>query len=284
MKIGFVLFSKYHQKKDIGSSRMRGEYLIKNMPEAEEFIQGKKYDVIVFQKVYWKEMMRSFKGIKILDLCDPDWHETGIEIVKFLNLVDAITTSTEALKKEVEQFTDTPVYYIPDRLDFESLPKLKTHKIEGGKAKTCVWFGYSHNIESVEPAIPKLKKEGLTLKIISDGNYNSQGVENVKWDIQTAYKEIQKADFALFPEYKSGKYTYKSNNKTILSWALGLPVAKTADDVEKFLYPVERIKEVKKRLKEVKEKYDVKQSAKELMNIINERHKIRKTKTISEKC
>lgn len=268
MKVGFVLFSKYHQKKDIGSSRIRGEYLINNMPEAEEYIQGKKYDVIVFQKTYWKEMIKEFEGIKILDLCDPDWHETGQEIVQMLNNVDAITCSTEALKNEIEQFSNTPVFFIPDRIDLKTLPKPKEHKIK--KAKTCVWFGYSGNIEALEVALHKIKKEGLKLKVITDGSYNAQGVECIKWEIKTAYKEIQKADFAIFPEYTSGRYLYKSNNKTVLAWALGLPVAKNADDLERFIYPAERIKEVKRRKKEVKEKYDCKQSVFDLRKIIED--------------
>ena len=89
--IGWVLFGNFHQKKDIGSSRIRGKWVIEHM-DAEEFVQGKKYDTIIFQKTYWKEMARVFKGVKILDICDPDWLD-GAEIINFCKDIDAVTVA-----------------------------------------------------------------------------------------------------------------------------------------------------------------------------------------------
>jgi len=65
-------------RKDIGSSRIRGEWLANNCGDTEIFIQGKAYDVVIYQKAYWVEHAKLFKGIKILDLCDPDWLHWGI--------------------------------------------------------------------------------------------------------------------------------------------------------------------------------------------------------------
>lgn len=271
MKIGFVLFENYHQRKNIGGSRIRGKWVIEKLNEfdgvdAEEFIQGKNYDVIVFQKVYWKEMARSFKGIKIADICDPDWFD-GAEVMTFCNDIDAITVPTEKLRKELSEMTQKPTFIIPDRENLELLPAPKVHK---GKAKMVVWFGYSSNLDTLEPVLDSIKLLGLTLKVITDGEFHTTlcDVKSVKWNIETEMREIQEADIALLPELLKGRWLYKSNNKTVHSWALGLPVAKTMADLKRFINEEERIKESKLRLKEVKERFHVKQSAEELLSVI----------------
>jgi hypothetical protein len=267
MKIGFVLFEQYHQRKDIGSSRIRGHWLIKHMPEAELFQQGKKYDAIVFQKAYWKEAAREFPGKKILDICDPDWLD-GAEVVSFSKHMDAITVPTEALAEELKMMTKKPVYVIPDRIDLDTLIPPKKHE---GRAKSVVWFGYSHNAEkALEPTLLKLKKLGLRLIVISDGNFITSEceVENVKWNIETVNEEIQKADFVLLPEVNSGRYLYKSPNKTHQAWALGMPVAKTSQDVERFMDGEERQKEADEKYRWAMENCDVRLSVGELRKVI----------------
>ena len=66
------------------------------------------------------------------------------------------------------------------------------------------------------------------------------------------------------------KARFKSNNKTLQCWALGMPVAKTADDLDRFVDPAERNKEAKVRLKEIKERWDVKISVDEMKALIEE--------------
>ena len=55
MKIGFLTFEQFYGRKDIGSSRIRAQWLVNHWPEAELFKMGEKYDVIIYQKVYWPE-------------------------------------------------------------------------------------------------------------------------------------------------------------------------------------------------------------------------------------
>ena len=273
MKIGFILFEAFHQRKNIGSSRIRGHWIMKYLNKikgvvAEPLIQGKKYDVIVFQKVYWKEMARAFDGIKIFDICDPDWLD-GAEIISMIKEMDIITCSTQPLKEALEKTVDKPVYVIPDGEDFEILPPPKKHE---GKAKKIVWFGYSHNLEVLNQTYSKIRQLGLTLKVITDGQLNCGecAVENVKWYIETVDKEIQECDFALIPESIKGKNIYKSKNKTVHAWSLGLPVAKTPIDMDKFMDGEERQKESELRYKEVIENNSVEVSANLLYNIIKE--------------
>lgn len=271
MKIGYVLFDNYWQRKGVGSSRIRGRWVIKYLNkiegvEAEEFVQGKEYDVIIFQKAYWKEMAREFKGIKILDICDPDWLE-GAEVVSFAKEMDFITVPTEALKEAIEKFTKKPVYILPDSEDLEILPPPIKHE---ARARKVVWFGYSNNMEVLYPTFYTIKKLGLGLIVVSDGHMNTGecSITNVKWDALTCDSEYQKADFAILPEKFNGRFKFKSNNKTIHSWALGLPVAKTPQDMERFMDGKERQKEADIRYAEVKKNYTTEGFAKQLIDLI----------------
>ncbi len=268
LKTGFVLFQDYHQKANIGSSRIRGKWLIDKMKGAEEFVQGNKYDVIIFQKTYWKEMARQFKGVKILDICDPDWLD-GAEVINFIEEMDAVVVPTEIMRKRLSGMTKVPIHIIPDRVNLETLPKLKVHK---GRAKSCVWFGYIHNAHVLDGVGFKVKKNNLLLKIISNGTYNFKecSVKNIKWEQETVDAELRKADIALLPRMLKGRDEYKSNNKTIHSWAIGLPVATNPKELDLFMDEEERTKECKKRRKEVEEDYDVKLSVKEYETLIKD--------------
>jgi len=270
-KIRYVLFERYWQRRNIGSSRIRGYWVIEALKklgyDANILRQGEDCSVLIFQKAYWKEMARAFKGIKILDICDPDWLD-GVEMANFCKEMDAVITSTIQLKKEMQGFCKCPVYFIPDRVKLENLPKPKIHK---GGAKDCCWFGYSHNMEVLEAIPLKLKKLGLSLTVISDGQYKDGviAVKNIKWQAETVDRNIQKSDIVVMPLSKIGRNVYKSNNKIVHSWALGMPVATNPQELERFLDSNERNKEAAKRLKEIKEKYDVRLSAEELLNLIN---------------
>ena len=264
--VGFMLFEAYLQRKNIGSSRIRGQWLIDRMPEAERFVQGKEYETIIFQKVYLKEMARAFKGRKILDICDPDWLD-GFELVSFLEEMDAVTVPTETLKEAISKFTKLPVYVIPDRVNLEEMNPPKKHE---GKAKKVVWFGYSHNSDVLDATLLNIKKLGLTLKVISDGVYSSSEcpIEFVKWDPLTWQDEIQDCDICLLPDKLRGRALFKSPNKTHQAWVLGMPVAKTLLDLERFMDGEERQKEAEERYSWAKENCNVDKSVEEMRAVI----------------
>src|SRR5438552_3820560 len=103
----------------IGSSRIRMRWLLPYWEEAEEFIIGKGYDVMIFQKVYWDTFKKNgnYQGVKILDLCDPDWLENK-PVFEYIDWVDAVTTSTEALAEYIRKMRPNKkhVLCIPDRV------------------------------------------------------------------------------------------------------------------------------------------------------------------------
>jgi len=270
--IGILTFEKYLGRKNLGSSKIRGQWLINHWDEAEIFEQGKNYDVVIYQKAYFVDHAKIFKGIKILDICDPDFLSWRYRTVEMIQEVDAITTSTEALAEAIRNFTDKPVLCVPDRIDLDTIEKTKYHK---GEAKTVGWYGYSTGFEMLKPVLYFLKKLRLNLTVISDGGfslpagYESMQLINLPHNWETVYDDLLDVDIIVNPQTKSGRYKYKSNNKTILAWALGLPVANDIDELKKFKSEEERRKEQILRLKEVKEKWDIQLSVKEYKEFIS---------------
>lgn len=278
MKVGFLTFQQFHGKLDIGSSRIRAEWVAKYWPEAEVHKIGGEYDVIIYQKVYWKEHAKMFPGIKILDLCDPDWLHWGHRVKEMIDLCDAVTTSTIEIAKYIVFLTDKPVWYIPDRLDpamFEIPPK-----VHSGPTKTAVWYGYSENFPMLTPAIPSLIKHGIEELIViassrSPYRINKQyegkiTVTNYPWNKDTVNQDIQRADIVINPRSTKARWKFKSNNKTINAWALGMPVAHNEVELDELMTEAQRKKEAELRLKEVKEKYDVIKSVEEYKKLIAE--------------
>jgi len=269
MKIGLILFEQWHNRKHIGASRLRGHWLVNHWKEAEIFQQGGRYDAIIFQKVYWLEYVKAFKGVKILDLCDPDWLDS-VPIVEIIDNCDAVTTSTAALRDEIKKFTDKPVVFIPDRQD---LTFHNIQKVHSGRAKMVVYFGYSHNACVLDRTIMTLKKVGVKLKCITNCRppYTKADI-NVKYDWDNPNfdfnKEITEADIVLLPADTRPRGKFKSRNKTFTAWALGMPVATNPDELKRFLDPEERRKEAEKRYKEIQEKWEISQSVKEFKDLI----------------
>jgi hypothetical protein len=274
--IRFFDFSRYHGRSESGSTYIRVNQLIKYWPEAGKYKYGENPDVLIFQKVYMTPdylFPAHFEGIKILDICDPDWLEDAA-IVETCNAMDSVTCPTEALAEFIRQFHKN-VVVIPDRFDIALLPPPKTHTKQ---AKTVVWFGYAHNAELLKPAIPIIESLKLKLLIISDDDpiAHRWGLSNyqeyytfVKYNEETIYTELQKADFAILPDGFRPQDRFKSNNKTIKANLAGLPVAKTADEVNAYVSPKERRKWFEQSYDTIKGEYDVRKSVDDYKGIID---------------
>lgn len=279
MKIGILTFEAFHGRKNIGSSKIRAHWLLKYWSEAELFKQGEKYDAVIFQKSYPVEYARAFDGVKIFDTCDPDFLHWSYRTKEMLDAVDGITTSTQALANVYQNFTNKPVICIPDRVNLQEFGPKKEHK---GEAKWVAWFGYSHNFSILQPVIPFLKKYNLNLIVISDGMFHIQPpyngtiqLKNLPFNQNTFINDLMEADFVINPRSSKGKWKFKSENKTVQSWALGLPVAQDLDDLKRFVNEEERRKESLLRIREVEEKWDVKKSIQEYKDFIEKLSKIK---------
>lgn len=262
----------------VGSSRIRMRWMLPYWEEAEEYVIGKKYDVMVFQKVYWAEMMDAFEGVKILDICDPDWLENK-PVFEFVDKVDAVVTSTPALAEYMQKLRPNKkhILCIPDRVYMpEAVPVKQDY---GEQLKKVVWFGYSHNSHYLANTFNELILRGLELVCISDAPIeppliyrNHLKLTNVPFNYATINQEIVKYDAVLLPETKDvdEKGKYKSDNKTLQAWALGMPVIKVPDDIAKFMTAEQRKAEGLEKRKLIEDKFDVKYSVDEYKALIKE--------------
>lgn len=280
MRTGILTFSQFHGRVLVGSSRIRGTWIIDNwnkygneLGEIELFKFGQKYDCVIFQKVYFPEYARAFKGIKILDLCDPDWLHWSFRVKEMIEEVDAITCSSLELAKYITNITSKPVYVIPDRVDLSKFSKVKEHV---GETKKIGWFGYDSNHEILHSCLPALKKKGLSFTVVSNkpyimpASFKNFELTNYPWNDNTWQDDLLKCDVIINPKFYKGKWKYKSDNKTFISWALGLPVAHNDKELENLMTEEQRKTESEKRLKEVKEKYQIGKSVEEVKDVIKD--------------
>lgn len=253
---------------------------MKYWPEFKLYKYGENPEVLIFQKVYWLPdytFPEHFPGIKILDICDPDWLD-NVYIKRTIDAMDAVTVPSKGLQEFLQQLTDKPVRIIKDRFDMEFVPKLRKHKDEPLKA---VWFGYAHNAEVLQRgAIKILEQKGIELTIISDDDPLAwRWAENedykkkykfYKYSEETIYERLSESNICILPEGYRPKDKYKSNNKTIKAYLASLPVVKDIDDLEKYSSVDARNKSAEYNYTKAVKEYDVKLSVKEMKELIDE--------------
>jgi hypothetical protein len=221
------------------------------------------YDVIIYQKTYVTTEVRALAEkykhkLQIFDLCDPE-HWFRKDLVKYMiDRCKIITCSTQWLADEISNTFSREVDVIPDR---QKLDFYKVKKIHEDVPVKLVWFGYSDNFYLVKPYLDEINTRQLPFIIIGDYPVN-HGIF-YQWNLDTFCRNIIKGDVVFNPTAP-----WKSNNKTTTSWALNMPVATNIEEIDKFLDYNERIKELELRLQEVKDKWDIKISASDLLNLI----------------
>lgn len=278
--IQFFSTEKFHAKQNIGSTRIRVYNLIKYWSEASLYRYGDNPDVMIYQKVYttfdWK-FQEHFKGIQVLDICDPDFRDSPDLYVRHtMDLMDAVVCPTETFAKFLRQMTTTPVHVIKDRFDLAEFPKPKIHK---GSIKTAVWFGYSHNSESIKFAIPSLERRGIKLVVVSNEDPTcyrwaeqpkeyEQMYTFIKFKHPEAYQAIQKGDVCLMLDGYRPMDIFKSENRTVQAKLLGIPIVKTADDIEALKTAEVRNETIQKDYAKLIKDYDCQVSVDEYKNLI----------------
>lgn len=260
------------------SDRMRGMWIMKNSPNMELFNPNKNYEVVIFHLP--TPAIAKYGKIKILDICDKVWNNFP-NFKELIEPIDAIIVPTEELKSELSLITDKTIHVIGDGHDFDHYggSVQNTHL---DRAKEVVWFGYSQNAACLGPFINYIKSLGLKLKVISqDQNTYPLALADtfVKWDVNTYINEISKSDFAILPPNKN----YKSNNKEITALICGIPVAKTKEDISRFMDPGERQLEMTTRANEIP-KHNARTRAAEYMQIINSIKKVEPIQVYSSIC
>lgn len=272
MNVAMITMEAYENRgyNSVGSSRIRGRWVMETSDLIKEYRLGQKYDAMIYQKAYWREHMEQFKGIKIFDLCDPDWLE-GRPVVEVAEHVHAFTVPTETMQKYLQPLVPVPVFTVPDRVKLDEHVPNKTHHAK--KLTSAVWFGYSNNAWVLEPVMNILKNYGITMTMISDRPHMDADAF-IKYDYKEIHLQLIDYDIAILPTHrKHQRFAYKSNNKDLTCHALNLPVVKEYEDLERLLPQEARIAEAKKCYDEVVSKYNVAKSGPEYLSIITKLQK-----------
>lgn len=278
--IRFLTMEKYHNKRGVGSTKLRVHNLIKYWPEADLYKYGENPDVLIFQKVYCTEDYKyptHFKKLKILDICDPDWMEAAL-VKETIDGMDAVVVPTEPMQQFLKQLTDKPVVVIKDRFDLADFPPVMNHYRD---TKRLVWFGYVQNAELLRYAMLTLERLGLNLTVISNDDphayrwaaspegYKSRYIFK-KYDDKTIYKELQHHDICILPEGDRPQDRFKSENKTVMAQLLGLPVVRNIEELEEMSTPEARNKHIQSIYAKLRDEYDCKRSVDEYKSLIQQ--------------
>lgn len=280
MVVKALTMEMFHAKQNVGSTKIRIRNMMKYWPDLSLYRYGDKPDVLIFQKVYVNKdytFPKTFPGIKILDIADPDWLD-GVPIKETIDAMDAVVVPTEPLAEFLRQMTDKPVRVIKDRFDLSEFPERKVHR---GTAKELVWFGYKHNSSCLKLAIQSFERRGLKLRIVSDQDpfadkwakdpkEFSKDYVFKKYRPDMAYKEIQKSDICVLPKMTRPQDRFKSENKTVIAQLLGLPVATTADELDELVTPEQRNSYIDTVYDDLKVAYDCNKSVSEYKQLISE--------------
>lgn len=276
--VGMYTTERLHsaRKNFKGGTRIRARWLLPFWSEAEEYVPGTAYEVMIFQRVYAPALMKAFHGTRILDVSDPDWRGNP-RVMKCLRLADAIVTSTPALAQAITVLgLETEVVCIPDRILLREHSSVKTE--HNPEVKSLVWFGYHSKTKYLLPFLEEMERRGLELTVISEKRFTSPPsrkdlkVRWIRYDYPLVHEELIRHDVAFLPLPTDEAGKMASNNKTLSCWALKLPVAHTWEDLDQLQRKDTREHESEKRRMEVEQEWNAERSARQYQELLKRLH------------
>jgi len=295
MKTGFLK----HGSIVSPSTRIRVDFIakyIENAIASNNTDDLKDCDAVIFQKRYKTgdvEFARELKKagkIVIFDLTDPVWHKDypGVyfpvtndskeDFEAIIGLADLLIFCTDRLCEMFLEtypgFSNTRV--IADSIDLELHDRIKRHTVKD--KYIILWHGSKFNIPLINIARDDLEKlyKKIDFDFVIVHEHGGKEIEPFSfkteykiWDITTINDEILKADITINPHPEN---SYKSNNKTVKSWALGIPCVegnfytKSKELLSDTRY---RQKTAENGLDIAEQYYDSRIIAKQLENLIN---------------
>lgn len=263
-----------------GSLKLRAEWICRYWPGAEVMNGSQRlsgYDLYVFQKAYltagvqqWIKKVATWrdqgKCNLAFDLCDPDFLEAEHRrrMLSVLPLFDFAVATTEPIARWLSQYL--PVIVIPDRVDVSEIGQLGRYTPTRETPPRLVWSGYKHNVSALDVLRPVIEELDLPLEILS---------VSVPKSFREFWRDILQFDILLNPRPDIAPFSYKSDNKTLVAWAMGMPVARTPEELRGLCAPSARRDESEKRRREVREKWDVCYSVEQWQRIIESEGKTR---------
>ena len=243
MHVAFIPFSvRCPQHSGSASIRLRVDWMVKKIEEAERVDSLDslgEFDIVVLQKVYGYGLNEKIQRLKqdskkiIVDICDPDWTLPGMDgyVEEALLMSDAITVPTEIMKEKLYDemgINKKKIHVIEDSMDLDYHNTFKEHLNEK-HTPILVWFGNSGTIQSLKHYLPDLEEvyKHINFKMVFITNNIKEKIQTsiphykMKWSLETVNNLIISCDVSINTKIKGEEY--KSNNKTLTSWACGIP-------------------------------------------------------------
>lgn len=241
--------------KGAGSIRIRGEWVAAHWEGARVWdgtqrITPDRWDLIVFQKAYLQASTRRMIGQVAewrdagecrlaFDLCDPDFldREHRERMMRVLGLFDFCVGSTEKLTRWLARWN--VAYHVPDCVDVEAMREIGIYEPRDVEEPYLVWAGYERNAGALHALLPAVGRLGWPLEVMSLAK--SMPFEEYWSRVLRNPATGEPHDILLNPCPPVGHYAWKSDNKTQAAWALGMPVARTVAELERFADPEARV-------------------------------------------
>lgn len=303
MRIGFLTLNNYYKVDNNSNSRIRVEYVAKYIPDSyitEDKELLKSCDALVFQTRYLKDDVDYIKEFKdtekvlIMDLTDPMWYWHNESVDRWfkeevLSNMDIVICSTKLLAKMYRKhYGIRNITFIPDRMDLQKYNRVKIHNRK--ESIRLLWYGYIENLKALEPFKDEIKEinkfheklygKKLELVVVSNKkpdlkfyeSFNQLEIIYRQWDSYKLIDYILDSDIVINCRPLEENFNYKSNNKTITSWALGVPCVEGINFKEKLKKFIEnpkfRKEEGIKKRAEVERCWDSRISAKQLERLV----------------
>jgi len=238
-----------------GSIRIRCEWVAANWEGAEVWDGTQRvipdaWDLVVFQKAYLLPATRRMiervaewrdagECALAFDLCDSDFldREHRERLMRVMGLFDFCVGSTERLTAWLAQWN--AAYHVPDCVDVAAMREIGVYEPRDVDEPYLVWAGYERNAGALHTLLPAVGRLGWPLEVMSLAR--SITFENYWARVLRNAETGEQHDVLLNPRPALGHYAWKSDNKTQTAWALGLPVARTVEELESFADPEERV-------------------------------------------
>lgn len=230
-----------------GSARIRCHWVAKHWEGAEVYDKTQPlagWDLYVFQKLYlteepigWIKAVARWRAQGkcrlAFDLCDPDFlgEEHKRRMLKVLPLFDFAVVTTGPLEDWMKQWL--PTYRIPDRLDIEEVQAIGRHECRDVEMPLLVWAGYDYNLDALDELMPEIRSLGCP------------PVTLLAFEEPVPFEEfwsavLQAGDVLLNPRPQDTRHRFKSDNKTLVARALGMPVAQNGGQLRRLMDPAYR--------------------------------------------
>lgn len=176
----------------------------------------------------------------IVHNCDPDFldweHKT--RLLDVLPLFDFCVGATDPITDWLKRYNYAST--ILDCVDVEAVRQIGTATHTDTEKPFLVWAGYESNQEPLMALLPAIGRLGWPLETIV---VKSSIPFEEYWRRVLTSSDGTPHDILLNPQPDTGKFRYKSDNKTMIAHALGLSVAMCEADLHRLADPAERAKD-----------------------------------------